>query len=50
LSKIVVEYAAFLRQHKMWWIVPIIVVLLMIGGLLVITQGSPLAPVIYNIF
>jgi uncharacterized membrane protein YjdF len=50
VSKVIVEYAAFLRQHKKWWLVPIILVLLLLGGLLLVTQGSPLAPVIYNIF
>jgi uncharacterized MnhB-related membrane protein len=49
-SGIVADYIAFLRQHKMWWIVPVIIALVMLGALLVVTQGSPLAPVIYNIF
>jgi uncharacterized MnhB-related membrane protein len=47
---IVAEYLAFLRQHKKWWMVPIVILLLLLGALLVVTQGSPLAPLIYSIF
>ena len=47
---IVAEYLAFLRQHKKWWMVPIVILLLLLGALLVVTQGSPLAPLIYTIF
>lgn len=48
--EIVAEYLAFLRQHKKWWLVPIAIILLLLGALLVVTQGSPLAPLIYTIF
>ena len=44
------EFWAFLRQTKKWWLLPIIVVMVMVGGLLVFAQGSALAPFIYTIF
>lgn len=44
------EYRAFLREHKRWWIVPIVLLLLLLGVLLMVTQGSPLAPLMYSIF
>jgi drug/metabolite transporter superfamily protein YnfA len=47
---VVAEYWAFLRDHKKWWLVPIALLLLILGGLLLVTQGSPLAPLIYSIF
>ena len=47
---IVADYLTFLRRHKAWWIGPIIVLLLLLGALLIVTEGSPLAPVIYAIF
>jgi hypothetical protein len=47
---IVAEYFTFLRQHKKWWVAPIVILLLLLGVLLVVTQGSPLAPLIYTIF
>ena len=47
---LVAEYRAFLKQHKKWWIVPIVIILLLLGALLLVTQGSPLAPLMYSIF
>ncbi len=41
---------AFMRERKKFWLVPIVVVLLLLGGLLVIAQGSALAPFIYTLF
>jgi hypothetical protein len=40
----------FLRVRKKFWLLPIIVVLLIVGGLVVLTQGSAVAPFIYTIF
>lgn len=44
------ELWAFMRERKKLWLAPIIVVLLLIGGLLVVAQGTALAPFIYSIF
>lgn len=44
------ELWAFLRERKKFWLLPIIIVMLLIGGLLVLAQGSALAPFIYTIF
>ncbi len=44
------ELWAFLRARKKFWLVPIILVTLLIGGLLVFAQGSALAPFIYTLF
>jgi hypothetical protein len=44
------ELWAFLRQRKKFWLLPIIVMMLAIGGLLVLAQGSALAPLIYTLF
>jgi hypothetical protein len=43
------ELWAFMRERKKLWLAPIIVVLLLMGGLLVIAQGTALAPFIYSI-
>jgi hypothetical protein len=40
----------FLRVRKKWWLAPIIVVLLLLSTIIVMTQGSALAPFIYTIF
>lgn len=44
------ELWVFLRIRKKFWLLPLIVVLLFVGALLVLTQGSALAPFIYTIF
>jgi len=40
----------FMRVRKKFWLAPIIVILLLLGGLLVLTQGSAVAPFIYTLF
>ena len=40
----------FLRGRKKWWLVPVVVLLGLIGALLVLTEGSALAPFIYALF
>jgi hypothetical protein len=44
------EFWMFLRVRKKYWLVPIFVVMMLFGGLLVLTQGSAVAPFIYTIF
>jgi competence protein ComGC len=44
------ELWAFLRIRKKFWLLPLLIVLLFVGALLVLTQGSALAPFIYTIF
>ena len=41
---------AFLRIRKKFWLLPLVVVLLAVGALIVLTQGSAIAPFIYTIF
>jgi hypothetical protein len=46
----VAELWAFMRVRKKFWLAPILVVLLVFGGLIVLTQGSAVAPFIYTLF
>jgi hypothetical protein len=41
---------AFLKVRKKFWLAPIILVLLLLGGLIVLSQGSAVAPFIYTLF
>jgi hypothetical protein len=41
---------AFMRERKKFWLAPIIIVMLLLGGLLVLAQGSAVAPFIYTLF
>lgn len=44
------EIWGFLKARKKWWLVPIIIVLLIVSAIVVLTQGSAIAPFIYTIF
>jgi len=44
------ELWAFLRVRKKLWLLPMIIVMVMIGGLLILAQGSAIAPFIYSLF
>jgi len=48
--RIVADYLDFLRQNKKWWILPIVFALLLLGAIIVLTQGSAIAPFIYTLF
>jgi len=47
---IVKEFIDFLRVRKKWWLAPIVLFLLLLGGLLILAKGSALAPFIYSLF
>ena len=44
------EFWAFMRMQKKWWLAPLIVILILMGILIIMTEGSALAPFIYAIF
>lgn len=44
------EIISFIRARKKPWLIPVFVVLIVLGGLFVITQGTALAPFIYTLF
>lgn len=44
------EMWSFMKVRKKFWLLPIIVLLLLLGGLLVLAQGSAVAPFIYTLF
>jgi hypothetical protein len=44
------EFWAFMRARKKFWLLPIMIMMLLFGGLIVLTQGSAVAPFIYTIF
>ena len=52
MSKISIlyEFWGFLKERKKWWLAPIIVFLVLFGFLIVITEGTALAPFIYTLF
>ena len=44
------EIWLMLRVRKKYWLVPVLLMLLLLGALIVLTQGSALAPFIYSLF
>jgi hypothetical protein len=44
------EFFAYMGARKKWWLLPILLVLLVFGGLLILAQGSALAPFIYTVY
>lgn len=44
------ELWAFIRARKKYWLLPILVMMVMLGGLIVMAQGSAIAPFIYTLF
>jgi hypothetical protein len=47
---IVKEFLMFLRVRKKWWLAPIVIFLMLFGALIILTEGSALAPFIYALF
>ena len=50
MLSLVKELFAYMGARKKWWLAPVIFVLLIVGGLLVLAQGSAIAPFIYTVF
>ena len=50
MGEFVLELWAFMKDRKKFWLLPIIAVLLLFGTLIVLTQGSAVAPFIYTLF
>ena len=44
------EFLEFLKVRKKYWLLPILIVLVIFGGLIILSQGSVVAPFIYTIF
>ncbi len=52
MSKISIirEFWEFLKVRKKWWLAPIVLMLLLLGALIILTEGSAIAPFIYTLF
>ena len=44
------EFWAFLKERKLWWMTPIVVVLVSLSALLFLAEGTAVAPFIYTLF
>ena len=50
MSEFALELWEFLRERKKFWLLPIIIFLVFLGSLIVLTEGSAVAPFIYTLF
>ena len=50
MAELIVELWDFMKERKKFWLLPIIITLLSLGSLIVLTQGSAVAPFIYTLF
>lgn len=50
MKDFLIEFWLFLKERKKYWLLPIILILVIFGGLIVLTQGTVMAPFIYTIF
>lgn len=48
--ELVRELISYLWKQKLWWMLPMIVTLLLVGALIVFAQTTPLAPFVYTLF
>ena len=48
--QILAEFYQFMKARKKWWLGPIVLVLLLLGLLIVLTEGSAVAPFVYALF
>lgn len=44
------EFWAYMKARRKWWLLPIVLVMVLVGALLFVAQGSALGPFIYTIF
>jgi len=50
MGSIIVELWAFMRERKKFWLLPILIMMVIFGGLIVLTKGSAIAPFIHTLF
>jgi hypothetical protein len=50
MSALARELWLYMKVRKKWWLIPIIVIMALVGGMLVLAKGSALAPFIYTVF
>ena len=50
MIELIKDLWSFMRERKKFWLAPIIIVLVLLGGLILLAQGSAVAPFIYTLF
>ncbi len=50
MGELIMELWGFMKERKKFWLLPLIIVLMLFSALIVLTQGSAVAPFIYTLF
>ncbi len=50
MMELIKDLWAFMRERKKFWLAPILIVMLLLGTLIILAQGSAVAPFIYTLF
>jgi hypothetical protein len=50
MTSLIAELWEYMRERKKYWLLPVLVTMLVLGGLIVLSQGSALAPFLYAVF
>jgi hypothetical protein len=50
MRELMIELWGFMRERRKFWLLPIFVILILFGSLIVLTQGSVVAPFVYTLF
>lgn len=50
MIEFVKEFGSYLRAHKKLWLLPIMLVLVLFGGMLILAEGTAFAPFVYTLF
>jgi uncharacterized protein DUF5989 len=50
MREFLLEFWSFMKERKKFWLLPIVFVLVLLSGLIILTQGSALVPFIYTLF
>jgi len=50
MRSFIAELTMFLIQRRKFWLLPIVILMALLGGLMILTEGSALSPLIYTIF
>jgi hypothetical protein len=50
MGSLAVEFWSYMKARKKFWLLPLILVLVLFGGLIILAKGSAIAPFIYTIF
>jgi hypothetical protein len=50
MTSLIAELWEYMRERKKYWLLPVLVMMAVLGGLIVLSQGSAVAPFIYTLF